>query len=577
MAPIKVSETNEKRRSAVAEYDLAFVGGTVVDGTGSPAFRGDVATKGGRIAAIGTLIGTADRTIDASGLVVAPGVIDVHSHYDAQICWDRVLLSSAEHGATTVIQGNCGIGVAPCRAGDREAALRDLVAIEGMSYDVLSAGVEWQFESFPEYLDYLRRRGLGINLAAFVPLAPLRRWVLGDEASERAATAEERAKIADLLRQAMEAGALGFSATMTKRHIGFKGRPLACRLADRDELKAYANVLRDLGRGVIQLNTFDRTPYPTQDELDRLDLLLAESGRPVTFSGGHFRAEDPEAIDKMLDQVAGFRERGAMPQAMIRPLTTQIDFRSPFIFAELPPFKRVLNETRENQEQVYRDPSWRAEVKNLLETTKTNVGTSWKRARVQRVGNEKLKPLLGRSVQEIADERGTHPFDTMVDLSLEDDLKLRFLFEVLSTDPVRMRQHIADPRVMIGLADGGAHVDQLLETSFPTYMLGHWVRREQALTLEHAIKRMTSEPADFFGFNNRGRIAPDKAADLMVFDPETVDAPRMATEVRFDLPAGGERLYAGATGVAYVVVNGTMLVESGKHTGAMPGALIADR
>lgn len=560
----------------MTEYDLAFIGGTVVDGTGGPAFRADVGVRAGRIAAIGTLEGKAKRTIDAGGLVVAPGVIDVHSHYDAQVCWDPLLLGSAEHGATTVVQGNCGIGVAPCRPEDREAALQDLVAIEGMSYDVLVAGIEWQFSSFPEYLDFLRGRGLGINLAAFVPLAPLRRWVLGDAASERAATPEERAQIAELLRAAMKAGALGFSATMTKRHIGFKGRPLACRLADREEIKAYANVLRDLGRGVIQLNTFDRTPYPSQDELDRLDLLLAESGRPVTFSGGHFRAEDPEAIEKMFAAVADFRARGAIPQAMIRPLTTQIDFRSPFIFAELPPVKRVLNQNPEDQKAIYRDPSWRAEVKHLLETTKTNVGTAWRRARVQRVSNPELEPLIGKSVDEIAAERGTHPFDTMVDLALADDLKLRFLFEVLSTDHERMRSHIVDPRVMIGLADGGAHVDQLFETSFPTYMLGHWVRSEGALTIEHAVKRMTSEPADFFGFRDRGRVETGKAADLMVFDPVTVDAPRMATEVRRDLPAGGERLYANATGMAYVVVNGTVLVESGKHTGALPGALIAD-
>ena len=381
------------------EYDLAFVGGTIVDGTGRRGFRGDVATKNGRIAAIGTLDGSARRRIDVDGLVIAPGIVDVHSHYDAQVCWDRMLLSSAEHGATTVIQGNCGIGVAPCRPGDREAALQDLVAIEGMSYDVLSAGVEWSFETFPQYLDHLRRRGLGINLAAFVPLAPLRRWVLGDEASERAATPGERAAIAGLLREAMEAGALGFSATMTKRHIGFKGRPLACRLADRDELRAYANVLRDLGRGVIQLNTFDRTPYPSPEELERLDLLLAESGRPVTFSGGHFRAEDPQAIDRMLEQVAGFRARGAMPQAMIRPLTNQVDFRSPFIFAEIPAFRKVLNESLERQRAVYGDAAWRAEVKAVLDGGRTNIAQSWKRSTVQRVFDPSLQPLLGRSVR----------------------------------------------------------------------------------------------------------------------------------------------------------------------------------
>jgi N-acyl-D-aspartate/D-glutamate deacylase len=561
----------------MADYDVAYIGGSIVDGSGCPAVRGDIATKDGRIAEVGTVSGSVARRIDVDGLVIAPGIIDVHSHYDAQVCWDALLMSSAEHGATTVVQGNCGIGVAPCKPADREAAIRDLEAIEGMSYDVLTAGIEWAFETFPEYLAHLRRRGLGINLAAFVPLSPLRRWVLGDEASERAAKPEERVAIAALLREAMEAGALGFSATMTKRHVGYKGRPLACRMADRDELRAYANVLRDLGRGVIQVNTFDRTPYPSAEELARLDLLLTESGRPVTFSGGHFRAEDPRAIDTMLDQVAGFRARGAMPQAMIRPLTNQVDFRSPFVLGEIPAFRKVLNESLETQRRVYSDPEWRAEVKAILDAGRINIAHSWKSARVQRVSNPSLRALLGRSVDEIGAERGVHPFDAMLDITLADGLETRFLFEILNTDPVRMRRHIVDPRVMIGLADGGAHVDQLFETSFPTYMLGHWVRRERALTLEHAIKRMTSEPADFFGFRDRGRIAVDAVADLFVFDPATVDAPAMATEVRRDLPAGGERLYAQATGVAYVVVNGEVLIESGRHTGALPGTLIADR
>lgn len=558
----------------MSEFDLAFVGGTVVDGSGQPGFVADVATKDGRIVAVGKLDGSAARRIDASGLVVAPGVIDVHSHYDAQVCWDAVLASSAEHGATTVIQGNCGIGVAPCRPQDREAALQDLVAIEGMAYEVLTAGVDWRFESFDDYLAHLRRRGLGINLAAYVPLSPLRRWVLGDEASERAATSEERSAIAGQLRDAMEAGALGFSATMTRRHVGYQGRPLACRMADREELIAYAGVLRELGRGAIQINTFDRTPYPRPEELERLELLLESSGRPVTFSGGHFRVDDPEALDKMLELVAPLRARGGIPQAMTRPLTTQVSMRSPFQFGEIPAFSEILNQPVEKQRATYRDPAWRNEVRAAL-AKGINIGESWKDALVQRVGGEKMRPYLGRSVREIARERGADPFDTLVDLALDDDLELRYLLSILSNDPARLRTHITDSRMMIGLADGGAHVDQLFETSYPTHMLGHWVRREQALTLEHAIKRMTSEPAEYFGFSDRGRIVTGAHADLMIFDPQRVDSPWMATEVRHDLPGGGERLYASAVGMEFVVVNGTVLFEGGKHTGALPGTIVA--
>lgn len=558
----------------MAEYDVALSGGTVVDGTGRPGFVADVATKDGKIVAVGALDGRAERTLDVGGLVVAPGIIDVHSHYDAQLCWDGLLSGSAEHGTTTVIQGNCGIGIAPCRTDDREATVQDLVAIEGMSYDVLSAGVDWQFETFPEYLDYLRRRGLGINVAAFVPLSPLRRYELRDEASERSATSVERAAIATMLREAIESGALGFSLTKTSHHIGYKGRPLACRIADDAELKAYANVLRDLGRGAIQLNPWDRSPYCADEELALVEMLLAESGRPVTFSGAHYRAEDPPALENMLQQVAPLRPRG-MPQSMIRPLTVALSLHSPFSFATLPAFAVLFEEPVERQKHVYADPAWRARVKDDLRTHATTVGDRWQDATVLRVGHERLRPLLGKSVREIARERGIDLFDALIDVALEDELETRFLLQLRNTDPVQLRKHIGDPRIMIGLADGGAHVDQLFETSFPTYMLGHWVRDEQALTLEHAVKRMTSEPAAFFGLRDRGRVAVGAAADLMVFDPQTVGTAERA-DVRRDLPGGGERLYSEATGVAYVVVNGTILYEDGKHTGALPGTVVHD-
>jgi N-acyl-D-aspartate/D-glutamate deacylase len=560
----------------MAAYDLVFSGGTVVDGSGRPSFVADVALRKGKIAAIGKLDGGAARRVDAAGLVVAPGVIDVHSHYDAQVCWDGLLSGSAEHGTTTVIQGNCGIGVAPCRPEDREATVQDLCAIEGMSYDVLSAGIDWQFETFPEYLDAIRQRGIGINLGAFVPLSPLRRYVLGDEASERPATVEERAAIGALLREALEAGALGFSLTKTSHHIGYKGRPLACRIADNAELAAYANVLQTLGRGAIQLNPWDRSPYCAPEELELVTMLLAESGRPVTFSGAHYRAEDPPALERMLKTVAPLRAQGGMPQSMIRPLTVALSLRTPFVFATLPAFAALFDEPLEAQKRVYADGTWRARVKDDLRTHTTTVGDRWRNATVLRVRNARLQPLVGTSVQAIAAERGVDVFDAMIDLALEDDLETRFLLELRNTDPEQLRAHIADPRIMIGLADGGAHVDQLFESGFPTYMLGHWVRREGAITLEHAVKRMTSEPASYFGLRDRGRVAEGAAADLMVFDPHTVDSAARPNEVRADLPGGGERLYAGATGVAFVVVNGQVLYEHGKHTGALPGAIVAD-
>jgi N-acyl-D-amino-acid deacylase len=560
----------------MADYDLAFTGGTVVDGTGSPPFSGDVAIKDGRIVEIGKLAGSAARRVDITGLAIAPGVIDIHSHYDAEVCWDGRLEGSAEHGATTVIQGNCGIGVAPCRPKDREATIQDLMAIEGMSYDVLNAGIDWSFETFPEYLDFLRRRGLGINVAGFVPLSPLRRYVLGDEASERPSTAAETREIGKLLADAVSAGALGFSLTVAPRHIGYKGRPLACRVADRTELAAYANVLRDMGRGAIQVNPFDKLPNIKDEEIELVDLLLANSNRPVTYTGAHHRADDPAGIERMLEQMEPRRARGATVQSMIRPLTNSLSLRMPFIFGSIPAFAELLDEPLEKQMKAYADPAWRARAGGPASDPKSNTGTRWQSATVLRIGSEKMRPLLGKSVREIAAERGTSPFDTLIDVALEDNLDLRYSIELMNTDPAQLRKQVCDPRVLIGLSDGGAHVDQLCETGYPTYMLGHWVRREGALTLEHAIKRMTSEPADFFGLRDRGRVAVGGIADLMVFDPQTVDSVSRPTDVKYDLPGGGERLYAKATGMEHVVVAGTMLYDAGKPTGAMPGTIVAD-
>ena len=556
-------------------YDLLITNGTVVDGTGRAAFRADIGISDGRIAAIGRLADAGAKTIDATGLVVAPGVIDVHTHYDAQVCWDAVLASSAEHGTTTVIQGNCGIGVAPARPDQREAILQDLVVLEGMSYPVMSTGIDWSFETFPEYLGMLRRRGLGINVAPLVPLSTLRRFRMGDEASERVATAGEREQITADFRAAMEAGATGWSASLVKRQVGYKGKPLPCRMADREELKAYTNVLRDLGRGSIQVNVLENLSYLSDDEYAMLDFLLAESGgATVTYSGAFFRNDDPGAIEAMLQKAEPLRARGAIPQTTIMPVTIEVDLTKPFGFADLAAFKKVLNQPRDVQERLYRDPAWRAEAARDIATARSMFFNEWKKSTVLRVKSERMQPYLFRSIQDIAAERGVAPLDAMLDLALEDGLGLKYLGDLINSNPAHLRDHIKDPRVLIGLHDGGAHVDMLFQAGYPTHMLGHWVRGEGAIALEHAIARMTSEPADYFGFHDRGRLLAGKAADVMIFDPRTVDSPDRADQVRHDLPGGGMRLYTAAKGMAYVIVNGEILLAHGQHTGALPGQII---
>src|SRR5712672_2623955 len=264
-------------------YDLLIKNGTVVDGTGAERFRADVAIAGDRIAEIGKISEGAKRVIDASDLIVTPGFVDPHTHYDAQICWDPLVSCTSWHGVTTVLMGNCGVGIAPCKPAGREVATWDLVNVEAIPFDALAKGISWEWETFPDFMAAAERRGAGINLAFLAPLTPFRRYVLGDESMEREARPEEIAQVASLLREAVDVGAFGFSTTTLPQHIGYQGRPLACRLASTDELKAYANVLRDAGRGAIEVALTRRAGRMSEDEEGLLEFLLDESGRPVTW------------------------------------------------------------------------------------------------------------------------------------------------------------------------------------------------------------------------------------------------------------------------------------------------------
>jgi N-acyl-D-aspartate/D-glutamate deacylase len=367
---------------------------------------------------------------------------------------------------------------------------------------------------------------------------------MGEEASERGATEAERTEMAANLRQAMEAGVAGFSATLVRRQVGHQGKPLACALADMDELTAYAHVLRDLGRGTIQVNVMEKLATLEDHEAEILELLLRESGRTVTYSGALYRGDDPDAVERMLQKAEPLRVRGAIPQTTIRPITIEVDFRNPFVFADVQAFKEVLNRPVDEQKRIYADADWRARAVAELKEGGKIFGAAWEGSVVHRTNSESLITLLHRSVQVIAKERDKPPFDVMIDLALEDNLEIKLLGDLVNTNPDHLRKHITDPRILIGLADGGAHVDMLFEAGFPTYMLGHWVREEQALTIEEAVRRMTSEPADYFGLHDRGRLEAGKAADLMIFDPDRVGSAEKATELRNDLPAGGARLYA---------------------------------
>lgn len=553
-------------------YDLVIRNGTVVDGTGADRFAADIAVTDGRIVEVGKVDGRARETIDASDLIVAPGFVDPHTHYDAQICWDDVTSPSCWHGVTTVMMGNCGVGIAPCRPESHEVTAWDLVNVEAIPFDVLNQGVTWDWETFPEYLDAAARRGSGLNLGFLAPLTPFRHYVMGEESMERAATATETATIAGLLREAMDAGAFGFTTTNAGQHVGFQGRPLACRLADENELRAYSNVLRDLGRGAIEIALTNEVSKVDPQERALLDLLLTESGRPVTWLALLNRDDNPSACQDTLTEVADLIARGAVPQSTCRPFIIQIDLRTPFLFANMDCWNPVLNRTPAEQMAVLGDPSFRAAFKEALKRPLIFTAR-WELATVLQVGHAALEHYVGRTVADIARERNADPVDTFLDIAIEDGLEMQFNYELFNADEDRIPELITDPRTMIGLSDGGAHVDSLCDAGYCTYLLGTWVRDKEVMSLERAVQRITTEPAALFGISERGRIAPGLAADFAIFDLATIGSDKTG-EMRHDLPGGGRRLVVPARGIEYTIVNGDVLFKSGTDTGSRNGQVI---
>jgi N-acyl-D-aspartate/D-glutamate deacylase len=553
-------------------YDLLIKNGTVVDGTGAARYQADIAVVDGKIAKIGKITEGAKKVIDASDLIVSPGFVDHHTHYDAQICWDPVITCSSWHGVTSVIMGNCGVGLAPCKPDVREIAAWDLVNVEAIPFDVLSKGVTWDWETFPEYMDAAAKRGSGINLGFMAPLTPFRHYVLGEESMDRAATPEERAQVAALLKEAMQAGAFGFSTTNGPQHIGYQGRPLACRLADKDELAAYANVLRDLGRGAIELALNDSPGVVSESDYALLNHLVTESNRPVTWLAMLSRDDKPDICMETLEQTQPLLKRGVVPQVSPRPLSVQINLRNPFIFANLSSWNPAFNRTTEEQITFYKEDSFRKAFRKDLLEPRVFSG-QWERVIVHEAVKPELKSLEGKSVAEVAQERGKDGLDTFLELAIEDNLDLQYVMYLFNASEPRVAELINHPQTLIGLSDGGAHVDMLCDAGYCTYLLGTWVREKQVMTLERAVQRLTSEPAAFFGVPNRGMIAQGKAADFAIFDAGTIGSPKRP-EMRHDLPGGGRRLVMPAYGVIHTVVNGEVLYQDAQYTGTMPGQVL---
>ncbi len=532
---------------------IVLTGGTIVDGTGRPGFRADLAIRGERIVAIGENL-TGDTMIDVSGLVVAPGFIDIHTHYDAQVFWDPAMTPSCFHGVTTVVAGNCGFSIAPTRASDRDLIAHTMEKVEDMDPDTLKTGIPWDFESFPEYLDSIRKRGTVLNYAAYIGHTPLRLFVMGAEAVGREATDEEIDEMAGLVGQAMEAGAAGFASSFAVTHRGADGQPIPSRWAGRREIEALCKAVGDSGRGVIGVNGGDNLSLADCYELQ------PRVGAPITFTallttaqGFHLKAVETHR--------AGI-ETGAdvWPQVSCRPLAFSQTMVEPFTLNTNPVFAELMPRSLGERRAAYSDPKWRQRVRTAWDN-KQGLIPRWDSYEVME--STASPELIGQRISVIAERLGTDPFDTLLDLALlEHDLQLRFKAMVANDDEAGVEKLLQVDRTTLGLSDAGAHVGQLCDAVAATDLLGKWVRDKKVLTLETAIHKLTKVQADLFSFTDRGELRAGAFADVVVFDPTTV-GPGPVRRVR-DFPANGERLTADQpTGMVHTFVNGQAIVRDG--------------
>ncbi|HEV8673883.1 MAG TPA: amidohydrolase family protein [Methylomirabilota bacterium] len=542
--------------------DLVIRGGLLVDGTGAPAHPGDVAVVGDRVAEVGRVTGRGRREIDAAGLAVAPGFIDPHTHYDAQLLWDPLASCSSWHGVTTIVTGNCGFTLAPCRPADRETMMRMLQYVEGMSLEAMRRGIRWEFESFGEYLATLDRAGLRVNVGALVGHSALRQYVMGAAAWERAASEPEVARMAGLVQAAMADGAVGLSSSANTNHVGDRGRPVPSRLADEAELTRLVAAMGASGHGILEL-TIGGSRADRVAEIDRFAELARASGRPVTLVSIRHNPLRPDEHREVLARVEALHRDGlrVYPQGTCSPLTATFDLTGPFVFYRFPVWRRVMETAVSDWRVLFRDPGFREEFRATVGRSPLFTGDA-SPLRVHAVRSPALGQFVGRTVADVARTTGKEIVDAFFDLALDDDLKTQFTVAIVNTDAAAVAEIFAHPLVLLGLSDAGAHLTLFCEAGQTSRLLGHWVRERKALSLEEAVRRITAVPAALFGFPDRGRLAPGLAADVVVFDPATIaDHP---PELVHDLPDGGPRLVQRASGIVWSFVNGRPVIENGR-------------
>jgi N-acyl-D-amino-acid deacylase len=559
--------------------DLVIRRARICDGSGRDAVQGDVGVTGGRIDAVGTVSERGTQEVDGDGLVLAPGFIDLHTHYDCQLFWDAQASPSPWHGVTSVVMGNCGFTVAPCRPDDRETLMRLLSFVEGMPIDTLRAALPWSWETYPEYLDAIDARGLGVNVASFIGHSAIRVRVMGAAALERTATEDECAQMAALVREGVEAGAIGWSTSLSPTHFfADDGKPAPSRVAAREELLALAEALRGFDRGVIEVAP-GTIIAPIEDKLAEQDFFAAlarASGKTVSWAPLLQSPFAPELETHCLEAAAAYQRDGVkvVPQIGCRPLELRWDFAAPAFGLDNNPFWRpFMAKPRAERRRLFASTEFRDELRSMSQGSFVMaLAHGFGQLFLRMPGSERTGRWQDKSVAAIAAERGVDAVDAFCDTILDDELEGQWGAPLLNFDEPLVAAMLKNPAAVVALSDAGAHMDTLCDQGFTTYLLGHWVRERAMLSLEEAVRLVSAVPAERYGLRGRGRIEPGFAADLVLFDPKTVGV--RPTEMVYDLPQKQRRLLQTADGIEHVFVNGTAVVQHGVPTGRAAGRVL---
>jgi N-acyl-D-amino-acid deacylase len=559
----------------MGSLDLLIRGGTIVDGSGAARYRGDIGVRGGRIVEIGRIRSAAERTIDADGLIVSPGFIDGHTHMDAQVAWDRIGSCSCWHGVTTVIMGNCGFALAPCRPADREWFARCLTAVEDIPTEAMLAGIDWTWETFPEYLANVDRLPKAINYGAYLGHSALRMYVMGKRALTEKATEDDLTRMVAAVKEAVRAGAMGFSSSRATTHVTPDDTPVASRIADWSELDRLVGAFQigpDISGGEAQRRF-----------LTRLKQLGVESGRPIMFGVLSSRQGDkPNPWTYQLDYLDECAAAGARMwgQSTTRSINAIFSLKSYLPFDVLPAWRELRGLPLAEQKRRLADPAARGRLvaaeANMKPRDNVFQGGGAATTDPRKPDYDNLYAMKGvdwndPTVAQLSGQRGKHPVEVMIDLVLENDDQV-FVQPLVNEDPEHVLGMLRHPRTLATFSDSGAHVCQEMGSSLQTHLLSYWVRARQAFTLEEAVRKLTFDNASAWDLNDRGLVRAGYAADLVVFDEARV-RPAMPS-VESDLPSGARRLVQKAEGIAAVVVNGQVTLEQGRATGAVSGKLL---